>query len=113
MRVQVVGDKALIAGLDRARREFNRLDQPTRRATEAVARDARRRAPKRTGKLAGRMTTRTTGGLGQVGNAVRYAPYQEYGTRVMAAQPYLRPALYGTPITNFYEDHANRALREI
>lgn len=112
MRVQV-GDKAVIGGLARARRDLGRLEQPTRRATEAVARDARRRAPKRTGKLAGHMTTRTVGGVGQIGNAVRYAPYQEYGTRVMRAQPYLRPTLYGTPITSFYEDHADRALRQI
>jgi len=28
-----------------------------------------------------------------VGTAVEYAPYQEYGTKTMDAQPFLRPAL--------------------
>lgn len=31
--------------------------------------------------------------VGVVGTNVEYAPYVEYGTRRMAAQPFLRPAL--------------------
>lgn len=32
-------------------------------------------------------------GVGYVGSAVDYAPYVELGTRKMAAQPYIRPAI--------------------
>lgn len=42
--------------------------------------------------------------IAEVGSNVEYAPYVEYGTSRMEAQPYLRPAL---------EDHASSLEREI
>lgn len=33
--------------------------------------------------------------IGKVGTGVEYAPYVEFGTKNMSAQPYLRPALNG------------------
>lgn len=39
-----------------------------------------------------KLSTRPRGSEGIVGSAQDYATYQEFGTRNMAAQPYLRPA---------------------
>ena len=113
VRVKVIGDRALAAGLRRAGRELGELEPPTRRAARTVEQTARRLAPKRTGRLASATRSRASGGVGTVSNSVRYAGYQEYGTRVMRAQPFMRPALYGTDIQDIYEDHAERAVRHI
>lgn len=66
---------------------------------EEVARDARLYVPVLTGML--RSTIRTEpiphGGrvwAGNVMEGIDYHLYQEYGTSVMPAQPYLRPAAY-------------------
>lgn len=113
VRVKVIGDRALAAGLRRAGRELGELEPPTRRAARTVEQTARRLAPKRTGRLAAGTRSRAAGGLGTVSNSVRYAGYQEYGTSVMRAQQFLRPALYGTDIEEIYEDHAQRAIRHL
>ncbi|MFW0790103.1 HK97-gp10 family putative phage morphogenesis protein [Gordonia sp. CPCC 205333] len=113
MRVTVTGDKALQAGLRRAATQLARLDKPTREATRAVARQAARLAPKRTGRLARTNRPRNSGGLGAVENRTRYAGYVENGTRYMREQPYLRPALTLTPITDIYESHARDSIRHL
>lgn len=113
IRVELLGDKAVRARLDRGARELADLTTPTRRATDSVARRARQLARKRTGRLSAGNRTRVRGGLGTVTNTVRYAPYQEYGTSVMRARPFMRPALAGAPIREFYEDHAARVARRI
>jgi HK97 gp10 family phage protein len=50
-----------------------------------------------TGRLRASITWRlgndSRGLVGIVGTSVEYAPYLEFGTRYMAAQPFLRPAL--------------------
>ncbi|SIT91699.1 HK97-gp10 family putative phage morphogenesis protein [Edaphobacillus lindanitolerans] len=59
---------------------------------------AQRNAPVDTGEL--RRSIRTgysDGGLTATTKVgVHYGPYVEYGTRFMAAQPFLRPAFYNT-----------------
>lgn len=67
--------------------------------TDAVADDSRRYCPVLTGKL--KSTIREDHGdgygrvwCGNVAEGVDYHIYQEYGTRYMSAQPYMRPALY-------------------
>lgn len=61
----------------------------------AIARDAQRYAPVDTGELRGSIEAEAP-----IGNTVRivaradYAAHVELGTSRMAAQPYLRPALY-------------------
>lgn len=58
---------------------------------------AKRLCPVDTGRLrssiAHELTTDARGLVCFVGTNVEYAIYQELGTRYMAAQPYLRPAL--------------------
>lgn len=112
-RVEVTGDKAVIAKLERAAHDVAQLEGPTRAAAREVERSAARRAPKRTGRLAASNSVSVAGGLGTVRNTVRYAPYVEYGTRYMRAQPFLRPALYLAPIDRIYEQHAERAVRDL
>ncbi|HEY8766045.1 MAG TPA: HK97-gp10 family putative phage morphogenesis protein [Dehalococcoidia bacterium] len=59
---------------------------------------AKEKAPVLTGNLRRSIgvavaQTLDTGSLyADIGTDVEYAPYQEFGTRFMAAQPYLRPA---------------------
>lgn len=74
----------------------------TRRAirVEAAAKEnaTQRPGPEvRTGRLRGSITWRlgedSQGLYADVGSAVLYAPYVEYGTSRMPAYPYLRPAL--------------------
>lgn len=65
--------------------------------TEAIFDDSQRYVPVLTGDLRSTGRTEYEDGRGYVvygGEDVDYAPYQEMGTSVMAAQPYLRPAAY-------------------
>lgn len=56
--------------------------------------DAKAYCPVDTGNLRASIHT-TIGNLeGAVGTPVEYAPYVEFGTRKMTAQPYLGPAFY-------------------
>ena len=113
IRIRVIGDKALAAGLRRAAIRLADLRDPNREAARAVERAAVRRAPKRTGRLARGHSVTVTTGTGVVSNTVRYAGYVEDGTRYMRARPFLRPSLYATPITDYYERHAERAVADL
>ena len=46
-----------------------------------------------TGNLLNSISHEVDGETARVGTAVEYAVYQEYGTRFMAARPWLRPAV--------------------
>jgi len=66
---------------------------------EAMADDMRRYAPVLSGELVA--SIRVEPGavvhriwIGDVAGGVDYHLYQEFGTSVMAAQPYIRPAVY-------------------
>ena len=50
-------------------------------------------APVDTGNLRDSITYKVDGDEGKVGTNVEYAIHQEYGTKKMSAQPFLRPAL--------------------
>ena len=113
IEVRVTGDRAAVASLRRAARNLADLEPPTRTAARTVEQTARRLAPKRTGRLAAATRSRARGGVGTGSNTTRYAGYQEHGTRVMRAHPFMRPALYGTDVRGIYEDHAVRAVRHI
>jgi HK97 gp10 family phage protein len=54
---------------------------------------ARLVAPVDTGRLRSSIFVRRGDGYVEVGSNVQYAAYVEFGTRHMAAQPYLRPAI--------------------
>lgn len=111
--VRVTGDKAAIAALSRAAREIADLSDPTREAARAVEQRAARLSPRSTGRLAAANRSSVSGGVGTISNRTRYAGYQEYGTSVMHAHPYLRPALYTAPIEKFYEQHVDRVVHRI
>ena len=50
-------------------------------------------SPVDTGNLKGSITHEVMAEYAKIGTNVEYAPYQEYGTFKMAAQPFLRPGL--------------------
>lgn len=90
-----------VDGLEAARRALERV----LRAEGAGARDAlpligqeavrriRLHAPLATGRLRRSYAYEVGDGYVDVGSAVEYAPYQEFGTRFMDGQPHFRPAL--------------------
>jgi HK97 gp10 family phage protein len=67
------------------------------KATQLVQRTAKDMAPKDTGYLARSIKRETTGKgsdvTGRVYTSTEYAPYQEFGTVKMNAQPFMFPAL--------------------
>ena len=86
---QVVAETKLIAG--------NRLIK----AAFVVERSAKEKAPVNKiigqgGRLRTSIGSEVKGLVASIGSNVNYAIYQELGTRKMAAQPYLRPALIGS-----------------
>jgi len=101
-----VSDAVTIKGLKETQREMERivrelrggrLLEAMRKATLIVQADAKRKAPVDTGRLRASITpeiraTPGSGIRGVVGSVVVYAPYQEFGTKRMAAHPYLYPA---------------------
>ena len=70
-------------------------DYATELAADAVVERARARVPVRTGAL--RASIRKAGGGRRwiVTATMAYAAFVEFGTRFMAARPYLRPAIEG------------------
>ena len=73
--------------------------QGTRFLADEMADDMRRYAPVETGELVATIRVETFGELhriwiGDVAGGVDYHLYQEFGTSVMAAQPFIRPAVY-------------------
>jgi HK97 gp10 family phage protein len=77
----------LIAGVEV---EANRKVAET---AEKIAQDARGRAPVQTGRLRDSITASAYGKEAEVFSQVEYAPFVEYGTYKMAAQPFLYPAV--------------------
>lgn len=87
-----------------ARLEFNHFDRIARQLPQVVDKVVRKtafeiesvaksRAPVDTGNLKASISTMVDGPAhAVVGTNVEYAPFVEYGTRHMAAQPYLIPA---------------------
>lgn len=99
-RVHVVPDTAGWAALER-----HVAERTTVPVTEAVAGDMRLYVPVLTGDLRSTIHTQyLDSGLigrvwfGAVDREIDYHLYQEYGTSVMVAQPYARPALYKTRV---------------
>ena len=87
MKIEWYGDK-VIQSVENAKR--GGLEA----ASLIVEADATLRAPVDTGNLRSSITHRVVSDEeAKIGTNVDYAPYLEYGTHKMAAQPYLRPAL--------------------
>lgn len=62
-------------------------------AADEVLKVALQRVPVRTGRLKRSIRRWRVGTVWHVGTDVEYAPYVEFGTRRMRAQPFLGPAL--------------------
>lgn len=83
---------------------FHATDGPVAKALAQkafqVENSAKRFAPVDTGRLRASITTvfgqDDQGQVALVGSNVEYCVYVETGTRFMQAQPFLRPALYGS-----------------
>ena len=75
--------------------------------------DAKLRAPVDLGTLRASIQTTVGNESVSVGTNVEYAPYQEYGTRKMRAQPFLRPALDNNrkKIVQLYREIFRRVFR--
>ena len=88
--VTVIGLTTLTKKLKNAEKNLDRMTEMIAREIEA---EAKRNAPVRTGRLRASIRTVKRGDAHYtVGTNVHYAPYVEFGTRKMAAKPYLRPA---------------------
>jgi HK97 gp10 family phage protein len=61
---------------------------------QGIEADAKEACPVDTGRLRDSLEHEVDGDTLRVGTNVEYAAYVEEGTRHMAAEPYLRPALY-------------------
>ena len=57
-----------------------------------IERDAKLNAPVDTGMLRASITSTGSGSEYEIGTNLEYAPFVEFGTRDMAAQPFLFPA---------------------
>lgn len=75
---------------------------------------AQRKAPVDTGFLKRHIfldiNSESTSINGQISGDAEYDPYQEYGTRFMAAQPHIRPAFYEQR-TKFRKDIYERVIK--
>jgi HK97 gp10 family phage protein len=69
------------------------LDRFLPKAGQLVEGEAKLRTPVDTGRLRGSIASKVDGDKAIVGTNVEYAPYVEYGTGKMRAQPYLRPSI--------------------
>lgn len=113
IRVRVVGRDRL----DRKLAEIGPLltkvmQREVKIAAVNVQNGARRRVPVDTGRLRNSITHEITGdGLNAaIGSNVEYAPFVEFGTRSMRAQPYLFPALEEE--RPLYMERLKRALQK-
>ena len=111
VRVTIDGGARLQAGLRRSAAEMNTPGPALRDAAKAVSRTAARLAAKRTGRMSRSNRTRVAGSVARITNRTRYAPYQEHGTSVMNAHPFMRPAAHLTDLEPYFERHAETVLR--
>lgn len=93
--IKLLGFAAVDEMLDEVNPASGDMDEKLEEAARLVEADAMRMAPVDTGRLKNSIHSRPKerGKSWVVGSNVKYAPYQEYGTSKMPAQPYLRPAL--------------------
>jgi HK97 gp10 family phage protein len=93
-----------VEGVRELREKFRRMlrsaevdvDRKLEVIASKIEADAARLCPVDTGRLRASITHRVERGrhVAYVGTNVEYAPYVEFGTRKMRAQPFLRPALH-------------------
>lgn len=90
--LNIKGLKGLYERLDEVAR-LKGLQKGLTIATARVEGTAKDLCPVDDGTLRASITSKVEGEVGIVGTNVEYAPYVEFGTSKMGAQPYLFPAL--------------------
>ena len=95
-KVELQGFDTLSRSLDAAGRELKTMPEANATAGEIIASAARTRAPRRTGALAASVAAEPERDGVAIVAGERYAPFVEYGTRTMRAEPYIRPAVAET-----------------
>jgi HK97 gp10 family phage protein len=91
-----VADSVTVEGVDAAARAYAAIAADARNLTDANraiaaagADAARSRAPRRTGALSGSITPDATPTAAELRVGVAYWPFQEFGTRYVAARHYM------------------------
>lgn len=109
----LLGTRAALAKFPREVRSD--LPKMVKDAAEPVRARAQTLAPWRTGALAG--SIRIVGGISKVavragGAKAFYARFQEYGTKKMAANPFLRPAVEerGAEVRRIIDQHMRQII---
>jgi HK97 gp10 family phage protein len=110
VNVEVKGADRLASTLNTAAAKLLDQSEPNRAAGEELTRRAQGYAPRRTGRLGASITTmRVDRQSVQVGSTVRYAGYQNYGTRHNRATYFLTRAL-DAQTTDVYADYADKLM---
>jgi len=114
-QANVIGVERLRATLGAAARDLGKMEQAGMRSAQLVASDARRTAPKRTGRLSRSITPAAQGNTARVSAAAPYGVFMEYGTSRMRARPFMRPALAAQTgaIVNTYATETQRTLNQV
>ena len=86
MKIKITGMNELRTGLDK-RMDLKAVRTVVQKNGADLQRNAQEKAPVDTGTL-----KRSIGLTATVAPTVEYAPYQEFGTRYMDAQPFVGPA---------------------
>lgn len=89
MTVQVKGADRLERTCHSAADELARMDAAAAGTSRVVASAGMSQAPRATGALAASVRAAPEGPVAQVESALPYAPYVHWGTKVMAARPFL------------------------
>ncbi|MFZ5688673.1 MAG: HK97-gp10 family putative phage morphogenesis protein [Bacillota bacterium] len=99
MRVEVQGGGKLAKIFAQASEQAtNAAEKALLKGALLVERDAKQNTPVDTGRLRASITHRLSGAgtervVVEIGTATEYAPFVEFGTTKMTAQPFLNPAL--------------------
>lgn len=109
-RVKLYSDTEIRAKLREAGLRMSELSGPTRAAAEEIAANAEALAAKRTGVMSTSNKVTIRRGWGQIHNSVKYARYQEYGTKYMNKHPFMRPALASVDVVRYYDEHVDDVI---
>lgn len=115
-KATIDGDKQLVATLGKAITDLGDLGESGQRAAALIVNAARGRAPRRTGALAGSVSVgQVTGTVATAQATVRYGGFVHWGTRHMAAQPFLSDAATSTEGAwlPLYETQVARAVDQV
>lgn len=119
--IKVEGLDELQKALKKFPKEWNKMARQSLGPGMALLETgAKKEAPVDTGALKASIGSEIVKGpgsviIGKVGSTLEYAPYQEYGTSKMKAQPYLRPTLkkYKTRVIKMFEKGIAKALKRL